>query len=302
MESIEKKKILIAGGSGFIGKSLSHYLIQQGYSVSILSRSLKTLPDIQSYYWNPVSGKIDVDALIGKEVIMNLAGAGLADKFWTKKRKQEIIDSRIMSTDLLVKTIQQLDKKPSKFISASAIGFYGDRPGEILSENSNNGDGFLAGLCKSWEDAAFKINFPEVQTTTVRIGVVVAENKGFAAQITKMAKAHINFIPGTGSQMVSWIYIDDLCRIFEFLIEKSHSERIVNAVSPEPCSLGELQKIIITKNRLKAFHISIPKFLMKFFLGSFSELFLNDEAVLPEKLLRMNFEYQNPEPESIPII
>ena len=177
---------------------------------------------------------------------------------------------------------------------------YGNRPDEILSEKSKNGDGFLAGLCKSWEDAALKINPKKVQTTIVRIGVVMAENKGFAAQISKMAKAHINFIPGSGNQMVSWIYINDLCRMFEFLIENSKSERIVNAVSPDPCPLGELQKIIIAKNRIKTIHISIPKFFIKFFLGSFSELFLNDEAVLPEKLLQMNFEYHFPDLESMP--
>ncbi len=284
------KNVLIAGGSGLIGSALSNHLSENGYNVSILSRRT-SLNKYKTYYWNPNQNEIDQNAITENQYIINLAGAGIADKLWSRKRKQELINSRVLSTRLLVNAVIKHNPTIKKFVSTSAIGFYGHRPGEILDESSNAGNGFLAELCQLWENETIPLIQNNVPTTILRIGIVLTKTKGFIRKLNPQFKMGLNVIFGSGSQKASWIHIEDLTNIFQFCIENKNNINLLNAVAPEAISIYKLQKTIARNFGHKTIDIRINNKLTKRFLGDFSEVFINDQAVKPERLLKEGFHF-----------
>lgn len=285
-------KVLIAGGSGFLGRSLMQLLLNSGYEVSYLTRSKNRQGKLNSFYWNPQENYMDPLALTGQDVVINLAGAGIADSIWTKKRKKEILESRISATRLLVQKIKKMDgAKPSKFISASAIGYYGSRPFEELTETSAAGTGFLSEVCTAWEAEALELNEQNLSTIIVRIGIVLSEDGGYLPQLEKMVRSKMNIIPGNGKQQMSWIHLDDLLQIILFLIEQPTSKGIYNCVAPESIRIKDFQVKLFRKKGKSFLNLRIPAFILKTLLGNFSDLFLSNQNVLPHRLLESGFRF-----------
>lgn len=285
-----KKSILIIGGSGYLGRKLAAYLVKKDYKVTILSRKKIDLPGVTYCIWNPENGLIDTYCLKNIDVIVNFAGNGIADKLWTKKRKADIINSRVNPLTYLFNSYLDIENKPKKIISASAVGYYGHRQGEELSEKCGPGKGFLPQVCVAWETAAN--NFKELGCKVIitRIGVVIAPDSGFVTNIKRSPKFGINIIPGSGEQTLPWISLQDFLRSYVYLIEQTESSGTYNLSSPEYYNLEKIQTNIVSK-KMKSIHF--PKNLIRILAQDFSEIFLNDIKVLPERLLSEGFRFKD---------
>jgi uncharacterized protein len=293
-------KILIAGGSGFLGNSLLQSFQDNGWEVSLLTRKKGMVSNIQSFYWNPVENYIDPAAFHNQDVIINLAGEPISNGLWTRKKKKMILESRIQSTRLLIEEIKKNHtRKPIKFISASAIGYYGSQTGKKLTESSLAGSGFLSFVCSEWEKEAKKLEENNLSLSIVRIGIVLSEKGGFLLQMKKMLKSGINLVAGDGNQSMSWIQIEDLNRIFQFLITKENIEGVYNCVSPTPCKLYNFQALLFKVSNRKSITIKIPARILKMLLGEFSELFLSDQNCIPERLIESGFQFNHTDLEKV---
>ena len=230
------KTILIAGGSGLIGQRLSHLLEQKGYSVIHLSRKENLNARFPTYKWDLNAGFIDPKAIQQADYAINLAGAGIADRHWTKKRKKVIIDSRVKSNQLLAETLEKAGKAKA-FITAAAIGYYGNSGSEWVDETSPSPNhGFLTESCQAWEQVLQKIANGPLRTVIIRIGIVLSTQGGAMEKMLLSFKVRVGSYFGDGSQYYSWIHIDDLCNMFIMAIEKEEMEGIYNGVAPNPVS------------------------------------------------------------------
>lgn len=242
-------KVMVAGATGFIGKELIKRLNEKGYEIVALARN----PDSSRFHipghceiqaWDPVKNFLRPTALKDVEAVINLAGKGIADGRWTPIRKMGLIESRILSTRRLVDAMTYMDKKPCVFLSASAIGFYGERGDELLNETKPKGKGFLSDICQSWEDEALRANELGVRTANFRIGMVLGHDGGALNKILPPFKFGIGGNWGNGPQWMNWIHIKDLADMFVYGIEKSSVKGIYNAVSPNPIKNKEFTKKI----------------------------------------------------------
>lgn len=287
--------VLIMGGSGFIGTALASYLTSQGCSVSILSRSPEKIKEYSSFFWNPELGQVDYNAFLNQDYIINLCGTSIGAKYWTRKRKQEIIDSRIKPLQILDSSLKKIKQVPKKVLTASAIGIYGSAPGVQLDENSPEGKGFLANVCKQWEQEADVLTCPVVK---MRIGVVLSDEGGFVEQMTKILRTRLNVIWGNGRQKVSWIHLYDLVRAIYFLMN-SETQPVYNLTSPCETSSRALNRLIARSNNFRPLSFKLPKHLVKALLGSFSELFFNDQNAKPEQLTKQGFSFRYNKPSEV---
>ena len=287
--------ILIAGGSGFIGRYISRYLTDKGYTVSLLSRNKNTCPDYACYYWNPALGEIDQKALYKKDIIINLSGAGIADKLLTQKRKEIIYRSRIDSTALLVDTLTENNYSPSLFISASAIGYYGNRPQEQLSEISTPGKDFIAGLCRDWELKVMPLKGTGIPIAILRIGIVLGKKGGSLSKLVFPLRFRMNVLFGRGQHSISWIHIHDLARIIEQLILGKLQAGIYNAVSPDPVLQAEFNSATIHVLGKRSINLRIPKKFLRIFLGDLATVLTADQHIRPEYLIKQKFHFNYPD-------
>ena len=222
------KKVLITGGTGLIGKRLSFLLASRGYEVRILSRSNSLKNNYKTFLWNVTEQYINDSAFEGLNHIIHLAGAGIADKRWSEKRKKEIIDSRVASTNLLYNTVKRLEIPLSSFISASATGFYGAVTSEtIFKEIDKPAKDFLGKVCSLWERSIFQFKEIKIRTVALRTGIVLSKDGG----ALKKMKTPIITALGNGKQYMPWIHIDDLCELYIKAIEDQEFKGAFNAVS-----------------------------------------------------------------------
>jgi len=289
------KNVLIAGGSGFIGKYLTRRLTEEGYKVSILSRSARNNGATLYYYWNPDKGIIDKESLKNQQVIINLAGASIADKLWTKKKKETIVKSRIQSTRLLINSLEKNEIRPELFINASAIGYYGHRPGEILTEQSARGTGFLSQVCYNWEQALKPLSGLKIPYAIIRLGIVLGKERGSLQKMMLPLKFRFNVIFGKGEQIISWIHIEDVFRIIYHLIEGKLSSGIYNGVAPNILNQSQFNGTLLNLLHLKALTVRIPDRLLKFLIGEMATVFTNYQQIKPQKLLDQRFQFKYPE-------
>ena len=201
--------ILIAGGTGLVGKALAAALYRSDNAVSYLTRSRKAAQNPAYHYWDPSEGILPREVLTDKDVIINLSGAGIADRRWTNRRKRILTRSRIISTRLLVSAVNENPKKPRLFINASAIGYYGDRPDEQISESSVKGSGFLSELCHDWENELVPLRIHHIPVAILRFGIIFSASGGSLPKLIKPIRFGINPVLAGGRQMVSWIHIRD---------------------------------------------------------------------------------------------
>jgi uncharacterized protein (TIGR01777 family) len=294
------ERILISGATGLVGKQLCKLLYQEGYEINILSRSAGKNKNYHYYKWDLEASYID-EAVFEKKIdyVIHLAGAGIADKLWTKKRKAEIISSRVGGIDLLYKSLQKLPYKPKAFLSASAIGIYGNRPdNNVLDEFSQiNKDSkeFLVQSCLDWEAASDKIEALGIRTIKFRIGIVLSTQGG--AMVKMMMSRQLRIFPyfGDGKQVYSWIHIEDLCRLVLHLVRKQDSNGIYNAVSPYPISNKDMMMNISKASGLKSIFFPVPKLALQMAMGEMSSVVLDSANIYPKRILEEGFVFNFPD-------
>ena len=300
--------VLITGGTGLIGTALTKELLNKNYEVIILSRSKagnSSNKKLSYAKWNVNDQFIDKDAIAKADYIIHLTGAGIADKRWTKKRKQEITDSRVKSSELLVKALQESENKVKAVISSSAIGWY-------ISPNSSpkNGEGnilrkhvesdppandFLGTTCQKWEESIEPIKTLNKRLVKIRTGIVLSNEGGAIKEFKKPLRFGIAAILGSGKQIISWIHIDDLVRIYIAAIEKETMSGVYNGVAPVPVTNKELV-MVLAKTKRKNFFISIhiPSWTLKIVLGEMSIEVLKSAAISSDKIVETGFRFLCP--------
>jgi hypothetical protein len=290
------KKVLIAGGAGLVGRRLCAILTEGGYEVLLLSRSGARGLAYKTFRWNPAAGEIDAGMLGKVDAVINLAGAGIADRRWTAGRKQQLIDSRVESTQLLVEMMKAMPQRPVVFLSAAAIGYYGDRGEELLTEDSPKGrSGFLPMICENWENAIEQAAATGVRTAWFRIGIVLTTRGGAMPKMSWPMQFGIAPYFGDGRQWYSWIHIDDLCRIFLYGLENPHLAGVYNAATPNPARNKSLTEGMAKGLGKTAIPIPGPSFAVRLLLGEMAETVLSSTRVSAEKLVRTGFQFQFPE-------
>jgi hypothetical protein len=286
--------ILITGATGLVGQELVSLLLQNGHTVHYLSTSnnkLVTNSNYKGFYWNPKTAEIDTDSLADVEVVVHLAGASVAKK-WTKSYKDEIIDSRVLSTKLLFQTLQNTPNQVKQIVSASAIGIYPDSLTNIYHESDLDIDvSFLGNVVKLWENEVNQFEKLQLIVSKIRIGIVLAKNGGALQEMVKPIQYGVGAAFGSGEQYQSWIHIQDLVAIFYHVIENK-LPGIYNGVSPYPVTNTELTKSIAKTLNKPFFLPNIPKFVMQLILGEMHQILFSSQHVSCRKLLDENFQFK----------
>lgn len=283
--------VLITGGTGLVGSRLSRTLKQKGYNVIHLSRKENLDSTFPAYKWDIDKGEIDNRALEQADYIVHLAGAGVADKPWTKKRKQIIIDSRVKTGALLQQKLKEVGKRPKAVICASASGFYGDRGGQLLDESASKGKGFLAEVVEKWEAANDGFSEVSDRIAQLRIGIVLSTKGGALEKMLPTYKARIGTYFGSGEQYYSWIHIDDLCEMFAFAIKNEEVEGTYNAVAPNPVTNKRLAEAIGEGMGKSAVLMPAPAFAMRLAMGEMSSIVLEGVRLCSNKIENAGFDF-----------
>ena len=272
-------RILITGGTGFVGGALKQFLLNQGHEVVILSRSGG------DFQWDVSYGYIDPAAFEGVDAVVHLAGAGIADERWSAARKRELINSRVRSTAVLYQALSTIHHSIKTVVSASAIGFYGADTGEQeCVETSPAGLDFLADCTKQWEEAVDQIATLGIRLAKVRIGLVMGANGGIFPVISKPIRYYVGANLGSGKQWQSWIHINDLLRIFNELLINSSLSGVFNGVAPEPIRARVMNKQIAKALHRPFFLPAIPGFILRLVLGEMACLVLGGSRVSSTKI------------------
>ena len=290
--------VLITGGTGLLGKALTRHLVNNGYRVIIISRQIASdKPQFKNNStsfakWDIKKQEIDIAALQQADYIIHLAGAGVMDKKWTTEYKKEIISSRADSAKLIVTSLQSNVNKVQKIISASAIGWY--KPGENLhTEDEAADDSFLGETCKLWEESIQPVASLNKGLVKFRIGIVLSKDGGALKEFIAPLKSGVAAILGNGKQMISWIHIDDLCRLFLFAIENETLNGVYNAVAPAPVNNKTLTLTLAKKMKRSFFiPVHVPVFILKLMLGARSIEILKSSRVSCNKILAAGFTFQ----------
>jgi len=287
-----KTKILIGGGSGMVGTRLREQLDREKWDVRILSRSIEKKSS-EFLEWDLSTGKMDLQGF-KPDVIVNLAGAGVADKLWTKARKKVIIESRVDSNHILVQAILNKEIQPKVFLSASAIGIYGDRGDEKLTTNSKLGDPqkFMVECCTLWEQSIDSLKGKIDRIVKLRIGLVLSNKGGALPKIMMPMNFGIAPYFGNGKQYYAWIHIDDLVSQIIHLISTETLSGVFNGVSTEPLTLKEFTRRTKAAKGKIGLMFPIPAFALKLFMGEMSNVLLNSSRVYPDRLLANGFQFR----------
>ncbi|HUK92272.1 MAG TPA: TIGR01777 family oxidoreductase [Blastocatellia bacterium] len=282
-------KVLMSGSSGLIGSALRKSLQSAGEEVIRLVRSDARGAD--EVRWDPQAGYIDQAAIEGMDAIVHLAAESIADGRWTASKKSRIRDTRTHGTQLLCQAVAKTSKKPSVLVSASAVGFYGDRGDEVLTESSSAGSGFLAEVCRDWEAATAPAAEAGIRVVTLRIGVVLSGAGGALAKMLPPFRLGLGGRLGSGRQYMSWIVIDDLVAAIRFGLAKEQLSGPVNMVSPNPVTNAEFTRAIgkvISRPTL----FPVPAFALHAAFGEMAdEVLLSGARALPQKLQAAGFKF-----------
>ena len=288
------KTVLIAGGSGLVGRRLQFFLKKKGYEARVLSRAPRRDGE---FGWDTASGTIDPAALEGGTAVVNLAGAGIADKRWTPARKREIVDSRVQSARTLARALsQRAGPRPVVYVGASAIGLYGDTGDALLTEDSPAGVGFMPDCCAAWEEAARP--FGEdlgMRSVLLRIGIVLSTEGGALPEVLRPARFGLGAYFADGQAWWSWIHIDDLCRMILWAIETPETTGIFNAVAPNPERNRALIRAVGRALDRSLIPLPAPAFALRLLLGEMSAVVLNSNRVSAQKVLDAHFTFEHPE-------
>lgn len=293
------KTILITGGTGLIGRHLCRKLVEKGYDVVLLSRNRNRANSYPVYNWDPGKNEIEGEAIAMADYIIHLAGAGMGDKRWTKKRKLLIADSRIKTTELLFNKVRDTGFKIKAFITASATGYYGSVTSEkIFCESDPPGKDFLGEICRQWEQTAGKFEESGIRTVKIRTGIVLTKKGGALARMITPVKTGIGSALGSGRQYLPWIHIDDLCEIYIRAIGDAQMSGAYNAVAPEHVTNKYFMRTLASVLKKPFFFPNIPALVMKILFGRMSEILLNGSRISSDKILAENYKFSFPDLKS----
>ncbi|WP_394759455.1 TIGR01777 family oxidoreductase [Flavobacterium sp.] len=287
-------KVLITGATGLVGSALTELLLQNGLKINYLTTNKNKIehqPNYNGFYWSPESGVIDENCLIGVNTIIHLAGASIA-KRWTSKYKQEIIESRVLSANLLFNALKNNPHQVKQVISASAIGIYPDSLKNYYSEDFKKFDNtFLSNVVVKWEESINQIERLNINVCILRIGLVLAKNGGALPEILKPIKLGLGSPFGSGKQVQSWIHIHDLANMFLYALQ-NNLQGTYNAVAPTPVTNYELNYSAAKILEKPFFMPNVPQFVMKLILGEMHTLLFESQNVSSKKIKEKGFVFQ----------
>lgn len=285
------KHILVTGATGMVGKQLVPALQALGHQVSILSRKQVDMAGVSCFIWDVEHQQIDKKAFDGIDTVIHLAGADIAEKKWTEERKKELIDSRVQSARLLYQTIRETHAPVTTFVSASAVGYYGDRKNEILTENCAPGEGFLADCCVKWEAAADEGLAMGIRVVKIRIGLILSKDRGILPALEKPLKYFVGAPLGSGRQWIPWVHLDDIVKLFVTAVENPAFEGAYNGCAPFPVTNKLLIKTLAGRLNRPVWGIHVPAFVIKAMMGEMSILALMSNNTMAKKLLDTGYKY-----------
>ncbi len=284
----EKPVIFLTGQNGMLGQHLTQALSRQ-YQIHGLLRNSHS-PNTPSWNYRDLLKRLNIKA---PDIVLHLAGAGIADKRWSDRYKQVIYDSRINGTQWLVDEITLQEELPKVFLCASAIGYYGHRPGEQLTEKADKGSNFVAKIAEHWELATEKLNPASVRVINLRFGMILSQSGGALKDMLMPFKFGLGGRLGNGQQQYSWISIDDAARAIKFLLQNEQLNGPINLTSPHPVSNQQFTKTLASVLHRPAF-MHMPASLVRLIFGEMAdELLLADAHVLPERLLNAGFKFEH---------
>ncbi len=286
-------KVLITGASGLLGKALQKSFAEKGYEMLLASRQAPK--DEQHIQWDLENGFAEPERLEGIDAVVHLAGENVAGFRWNDEKKKAIRDSRVLGTRSVVEAISKLNKKPKVLVAASAIGFYGERGDEEVTESSTAGDNFLAEVGKAWESESRRAEDAGIRTVLLRTGIVLSKEGGALATMLTPFKLGVGGVVGSGKQWMSWISLDDEMAIINFAIENENLRGAVNAVSPNPVTNEEFTKTL-GEILYRPTFLPLPEFAVSMLFGEMGDaLLLASTKVLPKRLEDAGFEFKYPE-------
>ena len=280
--------IVLAGGSGFLGRKLARRLVLEGHDIVTLTRNPRGAGEVR---WNPDGAPGELPATLeGVDAVVNLAGEGIADKRWTNARKAAIRDSRVRATRTLVRAVAACERPPRVFVSGSAIGYYGPRGAQPVTESTPPGSDFLASVCIDWEQEARAVASPATRLAIVRTGVALARDGGALGTMWLPFKLGLGATLGPGDQFMPWIHADDWTAMVAWLIKNERAEGAFNATAPEPVTNREF-----TRRLGRALHrpavLQAPAFVMQALMGEMSSMLLNGQRVIPAHAEQLGFRF-----------
>jgi len=296
-------KVLVFGGTGFIGKHLVPLLVEEGYEVILFSRNPGSV--IKSYQnkitlveWDTKSSDNIISHLHGDYSIINLAGAGIGSRLWTKKYKDKILLSRLSVTKAITHAIMLSPVKPIAFLQGSAIGYYGSQANSKIEEQSSKGKGFLSDVVDAWEKESRPLEKVHSRIIYLRTGIVLGNDGGILPLMLVPFKLYVGGYPGKGRQWISWIHIEDVTRVMIFLLKNENTSGVFNLTSPEPVMMKDFTRIAGKINKRPSW-LNVPAFILKLVLREMADdLLLTSQKVYPVKLLEAGFQFKYPDLES----
>ncbi|MGN6396090.1 MAG: TIGR01777 family oxidoreductase [Mucilaginibacter sp.] len=289
-----KKTILLTGGTGAIGKKLTEQLLAKGYAVNMLSRKPGNDPRVKTFLWDVNKGEIDAGCIDGVDTVVHLAGAGIADSRWTEKRKQEIINSRTKSIELIYNLLRTTKNQVKSIVSASAIGYYSDRGDELQTEESPPNTDFMGRCCVEWERAVDEGQHLGLRIVKFRTGVVLDE-EGALKLMARSVKLYVGSALGNGKQWVPWIHWQDVVDMYMLGIEHENFSGAYNMVAPNPVTNAQLIKAIAKQLHKPLWAPNVPAFLLKLLLGEMSTIVLGSTRVSAQKIEDAGYRFKYPD-------
>jgi uncharacterized protein (TIGR01777 family) len=290
---MNESNVLITGGSGFLAKRLAESLKADNRSVCFLSRRAGTNAD--TYTWDVKNKTIDFAAIKNTETIVHLAGSGIADKKWTKNYKKEILESRVESLNLLFQILKNTPNNVKTVVSASATGGYGNTGDQWVDENNELTTGFLGKTCSEWEKSARQFEALGIRVVIFRIGIVMDAIHGALPSLVLPVKLFVGSVLGSGKQYISWIHVDDLCRLFVFALDNEKIKGVYNAVSPDPVTHERFIRHCGELLNRRIWPLKISPFFLRLILGEKAELVLDGQRVSSAKIVNEGFRFQHSE-------
>lgn len=289
------KHILLTGGTGLLGKTLTNLFLSKGYQVSHLSRSPGTNPQVATYLWDVDKGQIDEHCIDGVDTIIHLAGAGIADSRWTEKRKKEIINSRTKSIALVYNVLKNYPHNVKAVISASGVGYYSNRGDELMTEDSSPADDFMGKCCVAWEQAVAEGEKLGLRVVKFRTGVVLSADGGALAKIDAPVKYGVGAALGNGKQWMPWIHEQDAANMYAFAVEHQHLNGVFNMTAPAAVTNQQFTKAIAGALHRPLWLPNVPAFALKLAMGEMNTLVLGSTKTSAEKIIAAGFHFSYPE-------
>ena len=288
--------VLITGGTGFVGRYLIKRLEKPVVTSRNRQRALNKLGDSVAdvIEWAPMSDALNLDPAMDCRAVVNLMGDSIAEGRWTAAKKKSIRDSRVLGTKKLVEAVSKLDRKPDVFVSASAVGYYGDPGDVVVTESHQMGEGYLPEVCKQWEDAADEIAALGVRVVKLRIGIVLGSDGGALEKMVPLFKWGLGGKLGSGRQWFPWIHVEDLAGMIDWAIRTPTASGVYNATAPNPVTNGQFTAAL-AKSVGRWAILPAPKFGLRIALGEFANSLFFSQRVIPERALEQGYQFQFPD-------